>query len=299
MRPIASYFRRKKLNREAFLYAMAKNPRSSKPLDDTEKRSITAWVNGRATPSEIHLAKSSVRNNLDAKNFLLSLELENAAGKSSAIPYHVTRAIMRHSNPVSQRRYIELPRLPQFENWQYAAAGAVVAVAIVSIINVNGIFNPRSGTSQSNISGTSSRVFQVAVLTDRTLLNDQANVVRGLPSYDDTRMRSGASAPVMDFTEFDVSTQILRNLFMAGSQSDNLSARDALDSFFKALPVFEQNGRPRLIFDRELQAKFEAGISTNFITLRAYDLESADNTPLARAIGVTRATRAFFITYAP
>lgn len=299
MRRIASYFVWKKPNREAFLYAMAKNPRHSRPLDETEVRSITAWVNCQADSSDIQLAQSSVRNNLAAKHFLLSLELERAAGRSSAVPYRVTRAIMRRVNPISRRRYIEFPGLQSFSNWQYAGAGAIAVVTIVSIMNMNGIFDPSGSAPQRGISSPSGVAFQVAVLTNRTLLNDQTNVVRGLPSSGATRPPNEPSSSILDFTEFDVPTQVLRNLFMAGGQSDNSSARDSLDAIFKSLLDLRQGTRPRLIFDRELQAKFETGISTNFVTLRAYDLENTKNGQLARAVGVTSLTKAFFITYAP
>jgi hypothetical protein len=299
MMPIASYFLWKKLNREAFLYAMAKNPRHSRPLDETEVRSITAWVNGQADTSDIHLAQSSVRNNLAAKHFLLSLELERAASRSSGVPYRVTRAIMRRINPVSRRSYIEFPRLQSLSNWQYAGAGAIAVVAIVSIMNVNGIFDPNGSAPQRGISSPSGGAFQVAVLTNRNLLNDQTDVVRGPPSSRPSRTPNEPSSSILDFTEFDVPTHVLRNLFMAESQSDNSSVRDSLDAIFKSLLDPRQGTRPRLIFDRELQAKFETGISTNFITLRAYDLENTNNGQLARAIGVTSLTKAFFITYAP
>ena len=276
---------------EAFLFALARVPTRYGEVTDIEAGAIAAWSQGRASPQEEELARTAIRANLAAKEFLLSLRLEQAAAAAPPVSAKVSQAILRRMAPPVRWNIRDFLRLPFTVNWQIAGVGAVAAAAILAIVVLKG---PNEGSGLR---------FQVAALGDRSVLGGSGGTVtRGAQRGD---ARSPSRGETLEWVEFDMSASSLRDVFAEGTNLRDERVSGMLAREGRSLSDGQDQKLLRIIFDRALEAEIRARDAGRLVTLRAYDLGLAANKPLtkdpdlARAISVAGVGRIVFITMAP
>jgi hypothetical protein len=270
---------------EAFLFAVARNPARYEPLNDAESAAIGAWVHGAASAAETDLARSAIRRNLAAKEFVLSLRLDEAAAAGPPVPARVSKAILRQMAPAGAWSIGNFVGLPSIRNWQFAGLGAVAAAAIVTLIVI------RHPNESDNVR------FQVAALSDRSVLGDSDGwVTRGAKDAVPNAPPTGQIAAKLEFFECNVPVSVLRELFGVETQGDDALSHAALIEVAHLVRHTQENEQPSLIFDRDLEATVKGGIAADMVTLRVYDLTVPSNAILARALPAAAGTKVFFVT---
>lgn len=273
---------------EAFLFAIARNPVHYEPLTDADNAALGAWINGAASPAEADLARSTIRRNLAAKEFVLSLRLEQAAGASPPVPARVSKAIVRRMAPPDEWRVGNFVGLQWFRNWRLAGLGAVAAAAIVMLVVIR------------HPNGPDGARFQVAALSDRSILGDStATVTRGASRETRANPAAREKPNTLEFAEADVPTSTLRGLFADRTGAIDTEAAEALAKATGLSQSSQGSKRPRLIFDREIAKAVVASNAPRLTTLRIYDLTIPGNAILTRVLPDAGDIKAVFVTLPP
>ena len=273
---------------DAFLYAVAKQPAGYTTLSDDERAALEAWFAGTATASEIEQAQAAVRQNIAAKEFVLSLQLQQAVAASPPVPDRVSGAILRRAASGRGWSVRDLLHLPTLGRWQLAGLGAAVAAAITLTV---GLHSGDQGGAQR---------FQVAALSDRSVLGEAgASAVRGLSVPTGRTPVGTTAASGRSFIEVDVPKPILQALFGISQQPAALPTDPAIAAAARALLQVQDEPFPALIFDRDLEAIIRSGKAAEIVVVRVYDLSNQANLAIAQDLKRLPGPPAVFITAAP
>lgn len=273
---------------DAFLYAVAKQPTGYTTLNEDECAALEAWFAGVATATQIERAKAAIRQNIAAKELLLSMQLQLAAQASPPVPDRISRAILRRAASGPRWSIRDVLHLPTLGRWQLAGLGAAVAAAVVLTV---GLHPGDQGGAQR---------FQVAALSDRSVLGEAGgSVVRGLSAPTGGTSTGTLSGAPRSFVEVDVPTTILQALFGIGQQPTAKPTDPAVAAAARALLQVQQEPFPALIFDRDLEALIRSGKAAEIVVVRVYDLSSQANLVIAEHLKWPRGKPSVFITAAP
>lgn len=273
---------------DAFLYAVAKQPTGYTILSEDERTALKVWFAGTATASEIEQAQAAVRQNIAAKELLLSMHLQQAVAASPPVPARLSRAILRRAGYGHRWIIRDLLHLPTLGRWQLAGLGAAVTAAVVLTV---GLYPSNQGGAQR---------FQVAALSDRSVLGEAgASVVRGLSAQTGRTPVGTTAALGRAFIEVDVPKPILQALFGISQQPTARPTDPAVAAAARALLQVQDEPFPVLIFDRDLEALIRSGKAAEIVVVRVYDLSNQANLVIAQDLKWAQGLPWVFITAAP
>ena len=257
---------------EAFLFAIAGQPKVAIPLTVEQEALLDAWISGSLDTERTREAAQLIRTNKFARDFVLGQRLQWAASQGPPVPEALDRKILSRSRQVGAGPVVGWRvHLQRFGFWQVIGSAAVVTAAILAFVLPRQLgLLPQPTTDKVQIA--------MATLSDRSALVEGSDVV----------VRGGGTPPASRekryFVGINIPTDALREAVSAASKGSISVAPPKLASVLQSLAILDKGSPTFVILDSEIGNELSRGTWASEALIRIYDLNAPQNLALRRQI---------------
>ena len=257
---------------EAFLFAIAGQPKAATPLSVEQEALLDAWMSGSLDAERTRQAAQLIRTNKFARDFVLGQRLQWAASQGPPVPEALDRKILSRSRQVGAGPVVGWRvHLQRLGFWQVIGSAAAVTAAILAFVFAEQLrLLPQPTTDKVQIA--------MATLSNRSALVEGSEVV----------VRGGGTPPASRekryLAEVNIPTEALREAVSAASKASVSVAPPKLASVLQSLAILDKSSPTFVILDSQIGKELSRGTWASEALIRIYDLNAPQNLALRRQI---------------